>query len=127
MKYYDKNGNVRGSLILTMLYGIFFTKEEKKPSVLFSHQKQKTDSDTNKCIVVDHANNEVVLMNESGKVITSSSIDPELQKERDAFTKIDLPLDQNMPSVEMIRRLLHPELIPKESIWKRVKKFFKTE
>lgn len=123
MRFYDVHGKTHATLIGS----IILTSNGKnrifqQRSVLYP---KKEDNNTEKCIVMDRDKNEVVLMDSNGKVIDASAIDQELLKARNDFKEHIDQIERNIPSVETIRKLLHPEETKPKSRWERIKDIFK--
>ena len=122
MRFYDIHGKTHATLIGSVV-PISKGKNRIFPqrSVLYP----KKEDNTEKCIVVDHEKNEVILLDANGKVIDTSAIDQELLKSRNTFKEDVNQIEHNIPSVETIRRLLHPEEKRSESKWGHLKSIFK--
>lgn len=123
MRFYDVHGKTHATLIGS----IIVTSNGKnrifqQRSVLYP---KKEDNNTEKCIVMDRDKNEVVLMDSNGKVIDASAIDQELLKARNDFKEHINQMEQNIPSLESVRKLLHPEEKRSESKWGHLKSIFK--
>lgn len=122
MRFYDIHGKTHATLIGSTI-PISKGKNRIFPqrSVLYPEKEDNTE----KCIVMDRDKNEVVLMDSNGKVIDASAIDQELLKARNDFKEHVDQIERNIPSVETIRRLLHPEEKRSESKWGHLKSIFK--
>ena len=122
MRFYDIHGKTHATLIGSIV-AISNGKNRIFPQRSILYPKEVDN--TKKSIVLDREKNEVVLLDANGKVIDSSVIDQELLKERNDFKEHINEMEQNIPSLETVRKLLHPGEKRSESKWGHLKSIFK--
>lgn len=111
MKYYDSNGNIHDNIFSLIWHSI--TNQPREPDKKIEHMEVKTYEITTpksasvKDIEIDFDNKKISLVDESGKTITESEIDPILNKEN--FNKINIASTDSILNSDNIDKLLSSE------------------